>query len=149
MPVYPPTTLIVPLDTSATSETVLPWAALLARDRGMSIRLVSVWSRKCPIPGLDPNGAQAEMVDALTTYLQSVASRPDLAELKPTCEVAVGGVVEQLKAIAEREPHAMLLLCSHGESGFRERVLGHVTDELLQIVRVPFLIIPAPALDMR
>src|SRR5688572_27321312 len=100
--------VIVPLDTSRTAEVTLPWAAMLARDRAMSVHLVTVWDKEAPIPGVVSEGAVPE----LERYLREVAERNVFREVPVTTVVAVGDVVEQIR-VAANHPGNLLLLASH------------------------------------
>lgn len=135
--------LVVPLDTSATAETVIPWAALMARDRAMEVHLVAVWSDAAPIPGIDSSKPTGEIVAELQIYLDGVARQPPLDTVHVTTEVRTGDVVGQIKTVAQERPGSMVMLASHGQGGYQEAYLGSVTDKLLRTLHVPVLVIPA------
>jgi nucleotide-binding universal stress UspA family protein len=134
--------LIVPLDTSVTAESVLPWAALLARDHGMEIRLVTVWDEREPLPGVERGRALEVVIDELRHYLDGVARRPELREASLTKEVLTGNVVEAITREAARIPGSAVMVGTHGASGYRAGSLGSVTERLLRSLRVPVLVIP-------
>jgi nucleotide-binding universal stress UspA family protein len=136
-------TVVVPLDTSGTAEAVLPWAALLARDRSMGIRLLAVWDKSAPIPGVDAGGASGTDVEAaLRRYLEAVAAGPAFVGLHVTVEVRTGDVVDEIRAAGEH-PGNLIILASHGQGGYVESRLGSVAERLMRRIRVPILIVPA------
>jgi nucleotide-binding universal stress UspA family protein len=135
--------LVVPLDTSRTAEAVLPWAALVARDRAMEVRLLTVWSRAQPIPGIDPSRADEEVVADLRRYLEDLATDPRLKAVHATAEVRVGDVVAEIAAAATERPGSIVMLASHGQGGYHESYIGSTTDKLLRLLRVPVMVIPA------
>jgi nucleotide-binding universal stress UspA family protein len=134
--------LIVPLDTSVTAEQALPWAAMLARDHGMELHLVSVWDSREPIPGIDAERHEEVIVDELRHYLQGVAARPELRGTPTTVGVLTGATVDSIAAQAAERPGSAILVSTHGAGGFRESELGGVADRLIRVAHVPVLVIP-------
>jgi nucleotide-binding universal stress UspA family protein len=134
--------LIVPLDTSVTAERVLPWAALMARDRAMDVHLVTVWDPDSPIPGMEPGASREAIVSQLEGYLAGVAARLREDVRPVSSEVRVGAVVDEIRAAAEG-PGNLVLLASHGQGGYQEARIGSIAEKLIQKLRVPVLVIPA------
>jgi nucleotide-binding universal stress UspA family protein len=130
--------VVVPLDTSSTAERALPWAAMLARDRAMSVHLLSVWDEQTPIIGLGGGSAVAE----LRRYLTEIAQRDIFEGIPVTTEVAVGDVADRIAHSAMGTGN-LLLLASHGQGGYVESSLGSVADRLVRHLHVPLLVIPA------
>lgn len=137
--------VIVPLDTSATAEAVLPWAALMARDHGMEVALVAVWSENAPVPGINSSGGEASARAALEAYLKDVAARPVFAGARITTEVRSGDVSREIAAAAAEHPGSIILICTHGEGGYQEAYIGSVTDRLVRTAKAPVLLISASA----
>lgn len=136
--------LVVPLDTSRSAESVLPWAALLARDHGMEVHLVTVWNEDSPLPGFDDRGGSSrEVMAAIEKYLATEAVRDAFRGAPVSYEVRTGEVIEQLREVCATRPNSMLMLASHGHGGFREGRLGSITDRALKELHVPVVVIPA------
>ena len=136
--------LIVPLDTSVTAESVLHWAALVARDHAMVVHLIAVWSPEAPVPSIEPGKAVPEAVGELRRYLEEVAQRPELAGARVEVDARSGDVVEEIHKAAAEHPGTMVMLATHGRGGYQRAYLGSVTDKLLRTLRVPVLTLPAP-----
>lgn len=135
--------LIVPLDTSAVAETVLPWAALVARDHAMDVHLISIWDPDEPFPGMDPGQPDEAALATLREYLDGVAEKEKTHGVRVTTEACCGDVVEEIARMAGEHTGNMVMLCTHGQGGYREEYIGRVTDRILRRVHAPVLVIPA------
>jgi nucleotide-binding universal stress UspA family protein len=134
--------LVVPLDTSATAETALHWGALMARDRAMELHLITVWSPEAPIPGIDREKSEEEILAQLRGYLEDVARGLAREGVSVTVGACAGDVVEEIRKAAE-EPGCMVMIATHGQGGYQESRLGSVADRLIRTARAPILVIPA------
>lgn len=67
--------------------------------------------------------------------------------LSTECEAVVleGNAPEEIARLAEERNAGLVVVATHGESGFKRLVLGSVTERLLRIVSCPLLILPAGA----
>lgn len=139
----PPSHIVVPLDSSELAERSVPWAGFLARHAHVPIFLVAVWTPYDPLPGVDYLGATAEIEEKVRSYLETVASTETLAGLDVSWEVRHGNVVEEIAAVVQTLPNPLVVVSSHGRSGFKRLFLGSVTDKLLRSLGVPMLVIPA------
>lgn len=139
--------ILVPLDGSARAEQALPVAARIARATGGSLLLVQVVSP--PIEyneGLAPvafaigQGIEAEMASA-TRYLQSLADSSTLRGIATRVEGVFGFPVPHLLAFAEAPGIDLVVLCSHGRTGFARWVMGSVAHALVHQCSVPLLVL--------
>ena len=76
--------------------------------------------RRFCAPLLEPSGQNAEVI------------------------VRPGDAAREIRAEAERVPFDLLILGTHGRSGFERLFLGSVTEKVLRSTRVPVLTIPPP-----
>lgn len=139
--------ILVPLDGSPLAEQALPVAAHIARATGGSLLLAQVislpldysggWS---PVPLLNEQACGAE-IDAARTYLQSLAASPLLAGIETRTEALLGLPVQHLLTLAEAPGTDLVVLCSHGRSGFTRWVLGSVTHALVHQCSTPVLVL--------
>jgi nucleotide-binding universal stress UspA family protein len=139
--------LVVPLDGSLRAEQALPVAARLARSSGGSVLLVRVVS-----PHLDYSGGMApapvftgevieqEMAEA-TDYLNTVAASPMLAGIESQTEVSYGPPTQGILAAAEAYGSDLVVLCSHGRTGFLRWTLGSIAHKLIHKSAVPVLVL--------
>lgn len=139
--------LLVPLDGSARAEQALPVAARIARASGGSLLLVRVVSPPVdasegmfPVPLVSEQISEAELAEA-TAYLRALAASPVCAGVDTRLEACYGLPVQQLLACAEAPGVDLVVLCSHGRSGFLRRVLGSVAHALLRQCTRPLLVL--------
>ena len=71
---------------------------------------------------------------------------PLLAPSEQSVEIMVrpGDAAKEIRQEAERLPADLLILGTHGRSGFERLFLGSVTEKLIRSTRVPVLTIPPP-----
>jgi hypothetical protein len=83
---------------------------------------------------------EMEMADS-TSYLNTVASWQILAGIKTTTEVLFGLPAPHILAAAESRRADLIVLCSHGRTGFTRCVLGSVAHQLVHQSAVPVLVL--------
>lgn len=137
--------ILVPLDGSTRAEQALPVAARIARATGGSLLLVQV----VPQP-IDYSGGWApimtgEMIevemDGATDYLKTVATSQLLAGIETRTEVALGMPAQYLIAVIGDHDCDLVVLCSHGRTGFTRWALGSVAHSLVHQSAVPVLVV--------
>jgi nucleotide-binding universal stress UspA family protein len=107
-------------------------AESLAESYGSSLHLVQV----VPVPIVDGFGAESYVPDVLTTlvdaaksYLQKASAtvkRSDVAT-----KVIVGSPAIELEDYVSEQAIDLVVMTSHGRSGFMRTALGSITDRLL------------------
>jgi nucleotide-binding universal stress UspA family protein len=125
--------ILVPLDGSALAESALPVAKSFAESFGSVVHLV----RAVPIPAVaDGYASEAYMPDLLDTlidgarvYMKGAAERLNWPKVET--DVIVGPAVSQLEDYATQKAIDLVIMTSHGRSGFVRTALGSVTDRLL------------------
>lgn len=149
--VPPPTfrSLLVTLDGSQLSETVLPHAKTFAQVNQSEIRLLLVVEPvRLPVTAL-PTGMDATepIVDAIAQRDQDAADYLDrvaheLGDVRVTTELVTSEdrVAESILAVIEQREIDAVALATHGRGGFRRFVLGSVADKLLRGSNVPVLL---------
>lgn len=128
--------ILVPLDGSARAEEALPVAARIARASGGSVHLLQVVSPPIDYGGglaaaplLSEQVIESEMSTA-TDYLKTVAALPGLSGIQISTEVACGLPAQYILAVARSGEVDLIVLCSHGRTGFTRWVLGSVAHTL-------------------
>jgi nucleotide-binding universal stress UspA family protein len=139
--------IVVPLDGSPRAEQALPVAARIACASGGSIHLLQVVSPPidysggmAPVALMTEQSIEMEMADS-TSYLNTVASWQMLAGIKTTTEVLFGLPALHILATAESGRADLIVLCSHGRTGFTHWVLGSVAHQLVHQSAVPVLVL--------
>jgi len=148
MPVIQYRRILVPLDGSATAEAALPHAVHLAWIERARLTLLYVINSLDEIRGI---GGQIVSIDemfearrvAALEYLHSVQARPELREATVDVAIETGPVAERILAFAAREQYDLIVIASHGYSGFRRWMLGSVADKILRTSDRPVLLVNA------
>jgi nucleotide-binding universal stress UspA family protein len=155
-------TILVPLDGSALAERAIPYAAMCAQLLDAKIHLLRVINDIRPnVP--DPSSlalglpasefrSQATVVGnveewetashAALHYLQSQANLLQHLGIEVTIEVQSGNAADYILEVAHQFIDAMIVIATHGYSGFRRLALGSVTDKVVQHTNVPIFIVP-------
>lgn len=118
--------IAVPLDGSALSESVLPFAADLAGWYQGEILLVHVRSLRTPAGDPDRLDELAEMLGA--------------RGVRATVRIMTGDAVEQILAAVKRHNADLIAMNSHGRGGFAKLFLGSVAEEVIHAGRVPVFV---------
>jgi nucleotide-binding universal stress UspA family protein len=146
--------ILVPLDGSALAELALPVAARLARAGGGRV----VLARVIGLPTSSRFGAsppapmETMLVDeraAATRYLEEVSRRPELVDVTTQVETRVAtAVAPALLEIMKTSQADLVVMCSHGRTGFTRWRLGSVAQKVARHATIPTLLLHAdgPAL---
>lgn len=142
--------ILVPLDGSELSETMLPYAVALARATSCELallRVVQPLNTAGPIFGgmetlelswqiLEGDEAQAKK------YLEGVVRRLQAEALVAKAKVLKGEPATTIVTYAEQDPHVQLIAMStHGTSGLGRWAFGGVAEKVLRASPVPLLLV--------
>lgn len=141
--------ILVPLDGSERAERGLALAARLARGAGAELLLARIVSLP-PVP-LAPYGEPAQIALALIAqathdadgYLKDVAQRPLLQGIPVQTRTIEGHVTTDILNTARDERCDLIVVTTHGYSGFNRWRLGRVAAQVARHAPVPVLIAPA------
>ena len=142
------TRILVPLDGSDRAEQAIPIAARIARAAGGTVILVQA----APIP-LDFQVEQkkpAEMCSEnvieegkarASTYLDTVSRVAELVGVKTETRVEYGDVAPSILAALEPLGVDLIVMCSHGHTGFKRWALGSIAQKITSHSQVPVLVL--------
>jgi nucleotide-binding universal stress UspA family protein len=139
--------ILVPLDGSPRAEQALPVAARIARFTGGSLLLVQVVNSPLDASGgwSTASFVSQDIIDnemsSVTTYLQALATSPAIAGIDIRTEVGFGLPVPQLLGFAKTSGVDLIVLCSHGRTGFTRWMLGSVAHKLVHECKLPLLVL--------
>jgi nucleotide-binding universal stress UspA family protein len=140
-------TILVPLDGSIRAEQALPIAARIARISGGSVVLLRVVASAVDyaLSSLESPARLEEAVDEEITrakeYLTTITHMAMLHGIETKTEVLPGAAALSILAIA-RESHAnLIVMCSHGDTGFKRWMLGSVSQKVARHSPVPVLVL--------
>jgi len=142
--------VVVPLDGSADSEAALQIAEPLATRCGVPLVLLQFVPDIVPDFVGDPLGVAYANVQGLTESAVE-AARNDLETtagalrqrgLTASAQVSVALPAEGIAAYARQHPDSLVVLTTHGRTGWREFLLGSVARRVVQTVAVPIMVCP-------
>ena len=142
--------ILVPLDGSSRAEQVLPVAARLARASGATIRLLTVVdsaheaiSYSMAGPYMPPDTIERDLTTA-RSYLDEVSQQFLLIGVSVEKQVDLGNpaamALLHAEALTER-PIDLIVMSSHGYTGFQRWLLGSVAEKIAREAPVPVLIL--------
>jgi nucleotide-binding universal stress UspA family protein len=139
--------VLVPLDGSARAERALPVAEKIARAVHGSIILLQVVRESADLYWMSLEASQG-MPDALEArregvkrYLAQLAASETLAGVGVVTEVVDGIPAEAILSVADAQKADLIVMCSHGYTGFKRWVLGSVAHKVAWHSTTPVLIL--------
>ncbi|MFN2251609.1 MAG: universal stress protein [Anaerolineae bacterium] len=135
-------TIMIPLDGSETAERALPHAAALAHAFDAELVLARV-PETMVVPVM--SGAvwvteeveTDEATEQAADYLAATVNRPELKALTVTTAVPPHPVTEGLLATVAEHGVDLIVMTTHGYSGFKRFVFGSVGDKLIRHAPAP------------
>lgn len=143
--------ILCPTDFSEPSRSGVKAATELAAHFGAEICLVYVVPIIPALPS-DPEFAH-ELVPEYEELLES-AGKKNLSQLQQQIAadgirvrmvVANGQPADEIAQIAEREHADLIVISTHGASGWRHLVFGSVAEKVVRFAKCPVLTVRAPA----
>ena len=140
-----PTKILLPIDFSPSSQAALEMAANLARHFQARIYLVNVIAKFPPstIPDVIP---EATFMQESRAFAEGHLAKCKLAlkaqGVKSTSSVEVGNdVVGNIMAVIDRERTDMVIISTHGISGWHPLVFGSIAEKVIKLVQCPLLLL--------
>jgi len=133
-------------DFSEASYAALPTAAILAEQCGAQLLLVHV----IPFPAPNNHGlsTEEECERVATTEAESVLRRIGDERLtgcgRAHSFVRIGDPVTEIISVAQQEQVDMIVIATHGYSGWRHVIFGSVTESVLRLAPCPVLTVRSP-----
>ena len=145
--------ILCPVDLSEFSRHALEHAALLARWYDSELVVLHVYAIQTtpalaggpeplvvPVALPPPGELRQQAVDSLARFTAGLVA----AGAAVRCEVEAGDPRRAILAAAASLPADLLVLGTHGRSGFDRLVLGSVTEKVLRKAACPVLTVPPP-----
>lgn len=132
----PKRTMVIPLDGSEFSETVIPHAINIAKQRGAELEMVLIHVNEIPttVNLVQVERQQAE-ITAKKRYLSGIAKRVGEAGIKARAKLLRGDPAEAIVNYIENHPTQLVTLASHGHAGLSKMIFGSVTENILHLVK--------------
>jgi nucleotide-binding universal stress UspA family protein len=144
--------ILVPLDGSSRAERAIPVAARIARATRGSVLLLQVATFQAQYglylyqwyPSSSPVLAQeildTELEDA-HIYLTALAHSETLAGIKVEMKAFTGVAAPTILAVAHEQQADLIVMCSHGRTGFKRWALGSVAQKIVRQSTLPVLLL--------
>ena len=140
--------ILVPLDGSKRSERAIPVAARIARAANGTVILVQVTELpsdfftegKYPSQ-MYPDDLIEEGKALAANYLDNVSKQSELVGLKTETRVERGDAAQSILAAIEPLGVDLIVMCSHGYTGFKRWALGSVAQKIIPHSSVPVLVL--------
>jgi len=145
--------VVVPLDGSPGAESILPYAAALAKALDLKVVLTTVPSPSFSLGTFDRVTAAYESIleaeeSYSKNYLRNVASDLRRRGLGSVSErVAHGHVPTAVVDVVKDYPDCLVALASHGRIGFERWAVGSVADHVVRRSGEPVLVVPRSAVE--
>ena len=147
--------ILVPLDGSKRAERAIQVAARIARAFDGSIILLRVAS--APVDTGKFSSAAGYVEDTIdsditgaATYLEDIAGSDELAGINTEVKTFTGEVAPTILSAAQTFHASLIVMCSHGYTGFKRWALGSVADKITRHSSIPVLVLrdrgPEPAM---
>lgn len=142
--------ILYPTDFSEASYEALKAANELALHFSTELYLVHVLSL-VPIaeasayyPGATDSSVLEEMKTSAKNSLQEIVEQRVPKELHTHQIVELGGAADEIIRIGEEEKVDLIVIATHGQTGWRHLVFGSVAEKVVRLAQCPVLTIRAP-----
>jgi nucleotide-binding universal stress UspA family protein len=140
-----PTRILLPIDFSASSKAALEMAADLAKHFRAELHLVNVIPM-FPTTTLPDVLPEAEFIQEARTFAEQHLAKCHAAlaarGVKSTSSVEVGNdIAGNILEVVKREHVDMVVISTHGISGWRPLVFGSIAEKVVKLVECPLLLL--------
>ncbi len=145
---HKPEVVLVPLDGSEISESVVPLAMSIAKKSGSQLLFAKATSHPYqsamgdagiyyPSPMLQSEGnIQAG------EYLEPFVERAKKSGISASMQTPTGSPAQCLISLAEENDNTMIVIATRGQSGLKRLIVGSVTDKVIRASGHPVLVVP-------
>ena len=136
--------ILVAVDFSAASLEAVAWALKLATQFDAQLILLHVLHDPAEAPGFYSSKKAGKKVlrnmeDAASTMLDEFVEKHLKEWKKADARIVPGLPAEQIVRVAEKEKVDLIVMGTHGRSGFQRLLIGSVTDKVIRACARPVL----------
>lgn len=137
------TSAVVPLDGSEESEQAVPLALEVAGPAGAEVVFATAVRPRFMgfFRGVAMTGQRQT---ELELYLERFVGQAEERCVNASGTVREGDPDEVIREVAEESPGSLIVMSSHGASGFKRMMLGSVTDKVVRSSRRPVIVVCSP-----
>jgi nucleotide-binding universal stress UspA family protein len=140
--------IFVPVDGSPPSNEAVAFAIRLAGEWSSELTFAYVVDADrlvcAEVPGLDVGGILHTAADDGRRLLQQASASAAVAGISARTHLREGRTVDTLLDLAKSGHADLIVIGSHGRSGFRRLMMGSTTEALLRVCKIPVLVVHAP-----
>jgi nucleotide-binding universal stress UspA family protein len=133
---------LVPLDGSQLAESVIPVVCNLAKVINARLTLIHIIEANAPVTIHGEHHIRSE--DEACQYLEKIAENIRKKGIKISTHVhtsRVEDLAESLVQHASEIDHDLIVLCAHGESGWKDRMAGSIAQQVIGLGKLPVLLL--------
>lgn len=136
--------VLVPLDFSECSQKALDYALSFVKQFGASLTLLHVVPANYPIGEfgmIDVAFMEKELRATAEKQLAALVSKRVPKGVIAKSHVRVGRPVSEIVQVARKEQADMIILSTHGHTGFKHVLLGSVAENVVRYAPCPVLVV--------
>ena len=140
-------TIVCPVDFSDHSKVALERAAAWARHfraRLIVVTVVEPLLVNAAAATYDMDLVREDLLPELRAFVEKTSVAGAAGLPPPEVMVLVGESASEIVALAQREHAQLIVIATHGLSGYRKMLLGSTTEKVLRQTTVPVLVAPPP-----
>jgi nucleotide-binding universal stress UspA family protein len=140
-------TIVCGVDFSDHSKVALGWAGVWARHFGARLIVVTVVEPllvNAAVAAYDMDLVREEVFPELREFAAKAFAGAGIVMPSPEASVLVGEPASEIVAVARREHAQLIVVATHGLSGYRRMLVGSTTEKVLRQTTVPVLMAPPP-----
>lgn len=134
--------IVVPVDFSSPSRAAVARAAMLGKSTGASIHILHATRFPMPVMSAEfaiPGPAYDSIREAGQREVDRVAANLETQGLRVTREVDDSDAVDAIQRAIEQHDADLVVMGTHGQSGFQHFVLGSVAERTIRSATVPVM----------
>ena len=139
--------IILPVDGSPTSEKALPSAIELSHLLKAPVNVVRAVPPAVVTMSTEAMQIAVDDIEEIRRYVWRVATYIEQRTTGAEGHVTAGPAGQQIVSMAHGTPGSIVVMCTHGHSGFKRAVLGSVTHQVIRRSGRPVLVIPPHAMS--
>jgi nucleotide-binding universal stress UspA family protein len=124
--------IVVPLDGSHRSGSILPHAAALAKATGSKLLFMTI---------VDPRAKDAPPVDVVAKYLFKEQKRLHKEGVQTELSIRYGDPASEIISYGDVQKADLLAMSTHGRSGIERTLYGSVAESVLRKGNLPMLVL--------
>lgn len=140
--------ILVPIDFSSCSMTSAMYAALLAKAFDANLSLLHVFARQMPLASGETtrnafNKNDTIALDNARFDMECFTQLDFLRGVKRETDISAGDAVDEICREAGQAATDLVVISTHGRSGFNRMLLGGVAEHVLRCAQCPVMVVPS------